>query len=382
MFLLDERYEKFRAGVRDFCLQVVEPRADEIDREGVFPTDVIKACAEKGYLGLVVPKELDGAGTDTLEYTMVVEEASRVCGSTGIILAAHNSLGVWPILRFGTDDQIKEYVPPLARGDRIGAFGLTEPNAGSDAAGTQTMAVLDGDHYVINGSKCFITNASDDRDTGYVITAVTDKGKGVHGISSFIILSGTPGFRVAKHENKMGLRGSETAVLEFADVKLPKEQLLGNENEGFKQFMITLDGGRISIGAMALGIAQGALDHATEYARTRVQFGKPIGVNQDIQFIIADMATQVEAARSLIYNAALLKEAGKPFSTESAMAKGYASEVANFCTYQAIQVLGGYGYMKDYPVERFYRDAKLTEIGEGTSEVQRIVIARNVLGRL
>jgi len=313
---------------------------------------------------------------------MVVEETSRVCGSTGIILAAHNSLGVWPILRFGSDEQKNEYIPPLARGDRLGAFGLTEANAGSDAAGTQTLAVLDGDHYVINGSKCFITNASDDRDTGYVITAVTDKGKGVHGISSFIILSGTPGFRVAKHENKMGLRGSETAVLEFADVKLPKEQLLGNENEGFKQFMITLDGGRISIGAMALGIAQGALDHATERARTRVQFGKPIGTKQDIQFIIADMATRIEAARSLIYNAALLKEAGKPFGTESAMAKGYASETANFCTYQAIQVFGGYGYMKDYPVERFYRDAKLTEIGEGTSEVQRIVIARNVLGRL
>jgi butyryl-CoA dehydrogenase len=382
MILIDEQYERFRAGVRDFVKEVVEPRADDIDREGKFPEDVIKACAEKGYLGLVAAEELGGAGTDTMEYTIVVEEVSRVCGSTGIILAAHNSLGVWPIVNFGTEEQIQEYVPPLARGERLGSFGLTESNAGSDAAGTQTTAVLDGDHYVINGSKCFITNASDDRDTGYVITAVTDKEQGVHGISSFIILGGTPGFRVAKHENKMGLRGSETAVLELADVKLPKENLLGQEGEGFKQFMITLDGGRISIGAMALGIAQGALDHALERAKTRVQFGRPIGTKQAIQFKIADMATQVDAARALVYNAALLKDAGKPFSTESAIGKLYASEASHFCTYEAIQIFGGYGYMRDYPLERFYRDSKLMEIGEGTSEIQRIVIGRNLLGRL
>jgi butyryl-CoA dehydrogenase len=382
MILVDEKYEKFKAEVRDFVKEVVEPQANDTDREGKFPEDVVKACADKGYLGLVVPEELGGAGTDTVEYTIVVEEVSRVCGSTGIILAAHNSLGVWPILEFGTKEQTEKYVPPLARGERLGAFGLTEPNAGSDAAGTQTTAVLDGDNYVINGSKCFITNASDDRDTGYVITAITDKEQGVHGISSFIILSGTPGFRVAKHENKMGLRGSETAVLEFADVKLPKENLLGKEGEGFKQFMITLDGGRISIGAMALGIAQGALDHALERARTRVQFGKPVGTKQAIQFKIADMATRVDAARALVYNAAMLKDAGRPFSTESATAKLYASEVSHFCTYEAIQIFGGYGYMKDYPLERFYRDAKLTEIGEGTSEIQRIVIARNLLGKL
>ena len=382
MILIDEKYEHFRAGVRDFVKEVVEPRAADIDREGKFPEDVVRACAEKGYLGLVVPEELGGAGTDTLEYTIVVEEVSRVCGSTGIILAAHNSLGVWPILNFGTEEQVQEYVPPLARGERLGAFGLTEPNAGSDAAGTRTTAVPDGDHYVINGSKCFITNASDDRDTGYVITAVTDKEQGVRGISSFIILSGTPGFRVAKHENKMGLRGSETAVLEFADVKLPAGNLLGGEGEGFTQCMVTREGGRISLAAMALGIAQGALDHATERARTRVQFGKPIGTKQAIQFKLADMATMVEAARALVYNSAILKDVGKPFSTESATAKLYASEVSHFCTYEAIQIFGGYGYMKDYPLERFYRDARLTEIGEGTSEILRIVIARNMLGKL
>ncbi len=380
--LLDEKYEKFRAEVREFCKEVIEPHAAETDREGKFPEDVVGTCAERGYLGLVVPEELGGAGTDTLEYTIVVEEVSRVCGSTGLILAAHNSLGVWPILEFGTKEQVEEYVPPLARGERVGAFGLTESNAGSDAAGIRTTAVLSGDRYVINGSKCFITNASDDRDTGYVITAVTDKKNGVHGISSFIILAGTPGFRVAKHEKKMGLRGSETAVLEFDDVRLPKENLLGEEGDGFKQFMITLDGGRISIGAMALGLAQGALDHALERARTRVQFGKPIGAKQAVQFKIADMATRVEAARALLYNAAMLKDAEKPFTTESAMAKLYASEVSHFCTYEAIQIFGGYGYMKDYPLERFYRDARLTEIGEGTSEIQRIVIARNLLGRL
>jgi len=376
----DEKYERFRGQVRDFCEQVIAPRAAEIDREGKYPADVISACAEQGYLGMVVPEELGGSGMDTLEYTIVVEEVSRVCGSTGIILAAHNSLGIYPIDLFGSDEQKQEYIPPLASGKRLGAFGLTEPSAGSDAGGTKTTAELKGDEYLLNGSKCFITNASDERETGYVITAVTDKEKGVHGISSFVILGGTPGFRVGKKENKLGLRGSDTAQLFFEDCRIPKENLLGEEGDGFRQFMISLDGGRISIGAMALGLAQGALEQAIARAREREQFGKPIGRKQAIQWKLADMHTQVSASRILIYRSALLKDAGKPYTNESAMAKLHASESAMFVTYQAMQIFGGYGYMKDYPLERIYRDAKLCTIGEGTSEIQRLVISREVLG--
>jgi len=377
----DEKYERFRDQVRDFCEQVIAPRADEIDKNGKYPADVISACAEQGYLGMVVPEGIGGSGMDTLEYTIVVEEVSRVCGSTGIILAAHNSLGIYPIDLFGSDEQKRKYIPPLASGKRLGAFGLTEPSAGSDAGGTKTTAELKGDEYLLNGSKCFITNASDERETGYIITAVTDKEKGVHGISSFIILGGTPGFRVGKKENKLGLRGSDTAQLFFEDCRIPKENLLGEEGDGFKQFMISLDGGRISIGAMALGLAQGALEQAIARAREREQFGKPIGRMQAIQWKLADMHTQVSASRMLIYRSALLKDAGKPYTKESAIAKLYASESAMFVTYQAMQIFGGYGYMKDYPLERIYRDAKLCTIGEGTSEIQRLVIGREVLGR-
>ena len=375
----DEKYERFRTSVRDFCERVIAPRADGIDKEGKYPADVISACAEQGYLGMVVPEELGGSGMDTMEYTIVVEEVSRVCGSTGIILAAHNSLGIYPIDLFGSDEQKRKYIPPLASGKRLGAFGLTEPSAGSDAGGTQTTAELKGDEYLLNGSKCFITNASDERETGYVITAVTDKEQGVYGISSFIILGGTPGFRVGKKENKLGLRGSDTAQLFFEDCRIPKENLLGEEGDGFKQFMISLDGGRISIGAMALGLAQGALEQAIARAREREQFGKPIGKRQAIQWKLADMHTQVSASRMLIYRSALLKDGGKPFTNESAMGKLYASESAMFVTYQAMQIFGGYGYMKDYPLERIYRDAKLCTIGEGTSEIQRLVIARHTL---
>lgn len=377
----DEKYERFRTSVRDFCERVIAPRADDIDKEGNYPADVISACAEQGYLGMVVPEGLGGSGMDTMQYTIVVEEVSRVCGSTGIILAAHNSLGIYPIDLFGSDEQKRKYIPPLASGKRLGSFGLTEPSAGSDAGGTKTTAELKGDEYLLNGSKCFITNASDEHETGYVITAVTDKEKGVHGISSFIILGGTPGFRVGKKENKLGLRGSDTAQLFFEDCRIPKENLLGEEGDGFKHFMISLDGGRISIGAMALGLAQGALEQAIARAREREQFGKPIGRKQAIQWKLADMHTQVSAARMLIYRSALLKDAGKPFTRESAMGKLYASESAMFVTYQAMQIFGGYGYMKDFPLERIYRDAKLCTIGEGTSEIQRLVISREVLGR-
>jgi len=328
-------------------------------------------------MGMVAPKEYGGSGYDTTSYSIAVEEVSRVCGSTGITVAAHNSLGVYPIYLFGNEEQKKKYIPDLASGKKLGSFGLTEPDAGSDAAGTKTTAVLDGDSWVINGSKCFITNASVGET--FVITAVTDKSKGYKGISSFILEKGTKGFTVGKKENKMGLRGSDTATLIFEDMRLPKENLLGKPGEGFKQFMITLDGGRISIGAMALGIAQGAFDKALDYAKKREQFGKPITDFQAIQWKLSDMATQLEAARHLIYHASELKDKGEKFIKESAMAKLYASEVGRFVTYQAIQIFGGYGYMSEYPVERYMRDVKLCEIGEGTSEIQRMVIARELV---
>jgi alkylation response protein AidB-like acyl-CoA dehydrogenase len=286
-------------------------------------------------------------------------------------------LGLYPIYLFGNEEQKRKHIPPLAKGEKLGSFGLTEPGAGSDAAGTKTTAVLDGDFYVVNGTKCFITNAS----VGgtFVFTAMTDKTKGYKGISSFILEKGMKGFTVGKKENKMGLRGSDTATLIFEDLRIPKENLLGKEGEGFKQFMMTLDGGRISIGAMALGIAQGAFDKALSYAKKREQFGQPIANFQAIQWKLADMTTQIEAARHLIYHASWLKDRGEKLIKESAMAKLYASEVGRFVTYQAIQILGGYGYLSKYPLERYFRDVKLCEIGEGTSEIQRLIIARELL---
>lgn len=370
-------HEEFRKKIREFAEKEIEPIARELDEKVQFPFDIVKKLGEMGIMGMVAPKEYGGSGYDTISYSIAVEEVSRVCGSTGITVAAHNSLGVYPIYLFGNEEQKKKYIPDLASGKKLGSFGLTEPDAGSDAAGTKTTAVLDGDSWVINGSKCFITNASVGET--FVITAVTDKSKGYKGISSFILEKGTKGFSTGKKENKMGLRGSDTATLVFEDVRLPKENLLGKPGEGFKQFMITLDGGRISIGAMALGIAQGAFDKALEYAKKREQFGKPITDFQAIQWKLSDMATQLEAARHLIYHASELKDKGEKFIKESAMAKLYASEVGNFVTYQAIQIFGGYGYMSEYPVERYMRDVKLCEIGEGTSEIQRIVIARELL---
>ncbi len=374
---LSQKHEEFRQKIREFAEAEIEPKASSLDEKAEFSFDTVRKLGEMGILGMVAPKEYGGTGHDTVSYSIAVEEISRVCGSTGITVAAHNSLGVYPIYLFGNEEQKRKYIPPLARGEKLGSFGLTEPGAGSDAAGTKTTAVLDGDSYVVNGTKTFITNASVGET--FVITAVTDKTKRYKGISSFIVEKGMKGFTIGKKENKMGLRGSDTATLIFEDLQIPKENLLGKEGEGFKQFMITLDGGRISIGAMALGIAQGAFDKALKYAKEREQFGQPIANFQAIQWKLADMATQLEAARHMIYHSSELKDKGERFIKESAMAKLYASEVGTFVTYQAIQIFGGYGYMSEYPVERYLRDIKLCEIGEGTSEIQRIVIARELL---
>ena len=374
---ISKEHEEFRKRIREFAEKEIEPKARELDEVGKFPFDTMKKLGEMGILGMVAPKEYGGSGYDTLSYSIAVEEISRVCGSTGITVAAHNSLGLYPIYLFGTEEQKKKYIPDLASGRKLGSFGLTEPGAGSDAAGTKTTAVLDGDSYVVNGSKCFITNASVGET--FVVTAVTDKTKSYKGISSFILEKEMKGFSVGKKENKMGLRGSDTATLIFEDLRIPKENLLGREGEGFKQFMITLDGGRISIGSMALGIAQGAFDKALQYSKERVQFEKPISTFQAIQWKLSDMATQLEAARHLIYHASELKDKGEYFVKESAMAKLYASEVGRYVCHQAIQIFGGYGYLSSYPVERYFRDIKLCEIGEGTSEIQRLVIARELL---
>jgi butyryl-CoA dehydrogenase len=374
---ISKEHEEFRKKIREFAENQIEPKARELDEAGKFPFDTVKKLGEMGILGMVAPKQYGGSGYDTLSYSIAVEEISRVCGSTGITVAAHNSLGLYPIYLFGTEEQKKKYIPDLASGRKLGSFGLTEPGAGSDAAGTKTTAVLDGDAYLVNGSKCFITNASVGET--FVITAVTDKTKSYKGISSFILEKGMKGFSIGKKENKMGLRGSDTATLIFEDLRIPKENLLGQEGEGFKQFMITLDGGRISIGSMALGIAQGAFDKALEYSKERVQFEKPISSFQAIQWKLSDMATQLEAARHLIYHASELKDKGEYFVKESAMAKLYASEVGRYVCHQAIQIFGGNGYMSSYPVERYFRDIKLCEIGEGTSEIQRLVIARELL---
>jgi len=375
--ILEEKHENFRKKIREFAERYIEPKAKEIDEEQKFPYDNFKKLGELGIMGMVVPEEYGGTGDDMISYAIAVEELSRVCGSTGITVAAHNSLAVYPLYLFGTEEQKKKYIPPLAKGEKIGAFGLTETGAGSDAGATKSTAKLIGDYYLINGSKCFITNAS--VADIMVITARTAPTKGSKGISNFILEKGMPGLNVGKKENKMGLRGSDTAELVLENVKVPKENLLGKEGDGFKQFLITLDGGRVSIGAMALGIAQGAYDMALRYAKERIQFEKPISSFQAIQWKLADMATKIEAARHLIYYACWLKDKNRPYIKESAMAKLYASEIGRWVCYQAIQIFGGYGYLREYPLERYFRDIKLCEIGEGTSEIQRIVIAREIL---
>jgi butyryl-CoA dehydrogenase len=374
---LTEEQKLIRRAVRKFAEEVVEPRAAEIDETAEFNMDTAKKMAEEGFLGLIFPEEYGGSGLDTVCYSIATEELSRVCASTGLTFAAHISLGCYPVSAFGTEEQKKKYLTPLATGEKLGAFGLTEPNAGSDAGGTETRAVRDGDNYVLNGTKIYITNASVAEI--YTVAASTDPGKGVKGISAFMVEKGTPGCSVGTKEKKLGVRGSDTSELVFEDCVIPAENLLGEENKGFPIFMQTLDGGRISIAAMALGIAQGAFEKSISYAKEREQFGRPIGDFQLVKAILADMATEIEAARHLTYNASRLKDKGVPYTKEAAMAKLYASEVAMKTTTKAVQIHGGAGYMKDYPVERYFRDAKLTEIGEGTSEIQKLVIAREVL---
>jgi butyryl-CoA dehydrogenase len=366
--------------VRDFAQRRIAPIAAEIDEKNEFPLDVVKEMGELGILGIPVPEEYGGGNADTLSYIIAVEELSKVSGSMGITLAAHHSLGTFPIMAFGNKAQKEKYLPDLATGRKLGAFGLTEPNAGSDAGGTQTTAVRKGDHYVINGSKIFITNASYAEIA--TVTAVTDPKRKHHGISSFILEKGMPGFRPGKKEDKLGLRGSDTAELIFEDVEVPVENRLGEEGEGFIQFMKTLDGGRISIGALALGLAEGAFEVALKYSTERKQFGVPLCEHQMIQYKLANMATNIEAAKHLVYHAAVLKDKKVPYSKEAAMCKLFASEIGTQVCRDAIQILGGNGYSREYPVERMLRDVKLCEIGEGTSEIQRIVIARNLIKSL
>jgi len=377
MFLTEEQV-MLRDMVRDFAQNEVRPIAAELDEECRFPHEIVEKMGELGLMGIIYPEEYGGAGMDTVCYAIAVEELSRACASTGITLAAHISLGVFPIYKFGTAEQKKKWLPRLCSGEILGAFGLTEPNAGSDAGGTQTTAYRNENGWVTNGSKRFITNAS--VSTIYSFTAMTDPAKKTRGgISAFLVERGAPGFTIDRKENKLGIRGSDTAGLVFEDCQIPSQDLLGKEGEGFKYFMETLNGGRISIAAMALGIAQGAFDETVKFVQERKAFGKPIAEFQLSQFKLADMATWIQAARHLVYDSARLKDAGKPFVKESSMAKLFASEIATKCCEYAIQLHGGFGYCRDYPVERMWRDAKICEIGEGTSEIQRMVIAREIL---
>ena len=379
LFKTTQAHEELRAKVRAFAEEEIKPIAFMLDQQNEFPDEAIRKLGEMGLMGIPFPAEYGGAGLDALSYAIAVEELARVDGGAGVILSAHVSLGSWPIFAYGTEEQKRKYLVPLAKGEKIGAFGLTEPNAGSDAGGTETTAVLKGDHYVLNGGKIFITNAPK-ADT-YVVFAVTTPDIGTRGISAFIVEKGWKGFYFGDHYDKMGIRSSSTAELIFDNVEVPRENLLGKEGDGFKIAMSTLDGGRIGIAAQALGIAQGAYDAAVAYSKERIQFGKPIGFQQAISFKIADMATKLRCARFLVYSAAELKEAHAPYGMESAMAKMYASDIALEVTNDALQIHGGAGFMKGMEVERAYRDAKITTIYEGTNEIQRVVIASHILGK-
>ena len=379
LFRTTEAHENLRAQIRSFAETEVKPLAFLLDKENGFPTEAVKKMGELGFMGLPYPKEYGGAGLDIMSYAIAVEELSRVDGGTGVILSAHVSLGSWPIFAFGTEEQKQKYLVPLAKGEKIAAFGLTEPNAGSDAGGTETTAIDKGDYYLLNGNKIFITNAPK-ADT-YVVFAVTTPDIGTRGISAFIVEKGWEGFTFGDHYDKMGIRSSSTAELIFNDVKVPKENLLGKEGQGFKIAMATLDGGRIGIASQALGIAQGAYEAAVDYAKERIQFGKPIGFQQAIGFKLADMATKLRCARMLVYSAAELKEAHEPYATEAAMAKMYASDISLEVTNDALQIFGGTGFLKGMDVERMYRDAKITTIYEGTNEIQRVVISAGILGK-
>lgn len=379
-FELGEEQRMVRDMVRDFAEKEIAPRAAEVDKTAEFPAENIRKMAELGLMGLPYPEEYGGGGGDYLSYAIAVEEIARACGSTALIYAAHVSLGCGPIYNFGTEKQKQTWLPLLCSGEGLGAFGLTEPEAGSDAGSTRTTAVRDGDSYVLNGSKMWITSGA----IADVVTctAKTDPEAGARGISCFLVPGGTPGFIPGKNEPKMGLKGSITSALSLEDCRVPADHLLGQEGEGFKQMLIILDAGRISIGAMALGLAQAAFEEATRYSQERVQFGQSIAKFQAIQWMIADMATEIDAARLMIYRAAAMKDAGVRFTKQAAMAKLFASEVAERAAFKAVQIHGGYGYSQEYPVERIYRDQRLCTIGEGTSEIQRLVIARQVLGRL
>ncbi|MDF9621748.1 acyl-CoA dehydrogenase AcdA [Bacillus cereus] len=373
-FKLSEEHEMIRKMVRDFAKNEVAPTAAERDEEERFDRELFDQMAELGLTGIPWPEEYGGIGSDYLAYVIAIEELSRVCASTGVTLSAHTSLAGWPIFKFGTEEQKQKFLRPMAEGKKIGAYGLTEPGSGSDAGGMKTIAKRDGDHYILNGSKIFITNGG--IADIYVVFALTDPESKQRGTSAFIVESDTPGFSVGKKESKLGIRSSPTTEIMFEDCRIPVENLLGEDGQGFKVAMQTLDGGRNGIAAQAVGIAQGALDASVEYARERHQFGKPIAAQQGIGFKLADMATDVEAARLLTYQAAWLESEGLPYGKESAMSKVFAGDTAMRVTTEAVQVFGGYGYTKDYPVERYMRDAKITQIYEGTQEIQRLVISR------
>lgn len=373
-FQLSEEHEMLRKMVREFALEQVAPTAAERDENETFDMNIFKQMAELGLTGIPWPEEYGGAGMDYLAYVITIEELSRVCASTGVVLSAHTSLAGWPIYKYGNEEQKQKYLRPMAEGKKVGAYGLTEPASGSDAGGMKTTAKLDGDHYVLNGSKIFITNGGI-ADT-YVVFAVTDPTSKHNGTSAFIVEADTPGFAVGKKEQKLGIRSSPTTEIMFDNCRVPKENLLGKEGEGFIIAMKTLDGGRNGIAAQAVGIAQGALDAAVGYAKERVQFGKPIAAQQGVSFKLADMATQTEASRLLTYQAAWLESNDLPYGKASARAKLLAGDTAMKVTTEAVQVYGGYGYTKDYPVERYMRDAKITQIYEGTQEIQRLVISR------
>lgn len=376
-FNLTEEQEMIRQMVREFAEKEVAPRALEMDERGEIPGELINKIAEMGLLGIPIPEKYGGGEGDFLSYIIAIEELSRACASTGVTVETHVSLGSEPILNWGTEEQKQKYLPKLATGEMIGSFGLTEPNAGSDAAGLETTAVLDGDSWVINGSKIFISNAG--LADLSIIMAMTDKTQGTKGISAFIVETDTPGFIVGRQEKKMGIRAAKTAALTFDNVRVPKDNLLGRKDEGFKVALHSLDGGRVAIAAQALGIAQNAFDKARDYAKMRKQFNRPIAAFQAIQFILAEMATEIKAARMLTYHAAWLKDQGKRITEAAAMAKYYASEAAMQLSSKAVQIYGGYGYIRENGVEQLMRDAKITEIYEGTTEIQKIVIAAQLL---
>jgi short/branched chain acyl-CoA dehydrogenase len=371
---LSPEQELFRDTVRSFARERVGPLAEELDHDARFPTELVAEMAELGLMGIPFPEELDGAGGDTLSYAIAIEELTRIDSSVAITVAAHTSLGTMPIFLFGTEEQKQEWMPPLASGARLAAFGLTEPDAGSDAAATRTTAELRDGHWVVNGSKIFITNAGTDITQCVTITALTGEGE----ISNIVIPNGTAGYEISAPLKKIGWKASDTRALSFIDCAVPERNLLGSRGQGLRQFLEILDGGRISVAAMGVGLAQGAYDLAFAYARARRQFGKPISSFQAIQFKLADMATEIEAARGLVWKAAWLKDRGRPFALEAAMAKLYTGELSNRVVNAALQIHGGYGYTDEFAISRLYRDQKILEIGEGTNEVQRMVIARNL----